>query len=90
MFAHVKIVLVHAHALTHISIPDWKYSTKFVCPMVGYVQCALMKNVTCIGYICSRMHLIVQVVLLCALMKNDPVQNFSVQWSDMFYVLECN
>ena len=39
--------------------------------MVGYVQCALMKNVTCIRYICSGMQLIVQVVLLCALMKND-------------------
>ena len=39
--------------------------------MVGYVQCELMKNVTCVGYICSRTQLIVQVFLLCALMKND-------------------
>ena len=33
---------------------------------------ALMKNVACIGYIyiCSRMQLNAQVVLLCALMKN--------------------
>ena len=44
--------------------------------MVGYVQCALMKNVTCIGYICSRMQLIVQVILLCALMKIDSCTQY--------------